>query len=75
LNLIAHHSDSVTAAYLSWLNLQHAARRISLGKQGVIIDSSLEKYRGSEADAKIAANDQAFDDLTDLQNEDFLFVL
>ncbi|KAI0033575.1 major facilitator superfamily domain-containing protein [Vararia minispora EC-137] len=67
----------VAVVYLSWLNARHAARRVALGKPAVVIDRSLEKFRGTRtnADEKDATNDQAFDDLTDLQNEDFIYVL
>ncbi|KDQ28582.1 hypothetical protein PLEOSDRAFT_1039770 [Pleurotus ostreatus PC15] len=66
----------VTAAFLAFRNKQHAARRVRLGKAAVVIDQSLEeqpyKLQGSE---KVATNEQAFDDLTDTQNEDFIFAL
>jgi len=75
LELSAYATIRVGAAYLSWLNRQHAARRVALGKTGEVVDESLEKYKGSSGNAKALSNDQAFDDLTDLQNEDFIYVL
>ncbi len=66
----------MTAAFLAFRNKQHAARRVRLGKAAVVIDQSLEeqphKLQGTE---KVATNEQAFDDLTDTQNEDFIFAL
>ncbi|KAJ8087662.1 hypothetical protein PM082_006497 [Marasmius tenuissimus] len=66
----------VTAAYLKYLNKKHEATRIQMGKVGKVVDRSLESYKaadkGKEGEAK---NDQAFDDLTDLRNEDFIYVL
>ncbi|KAJ1305159.1 hypothetical protein OPQ81_000193 [Rhizoctonia solani] len=79
----------ITALYLSFLNKQHAAARRRAGKKAEIIDTSLEdskrareaakeneKLEGGEDGAlKRRLNDQAFNDLTDLQNEDFIYVL
>ncbi|CAE6464839.1 unnamed protein product [Rhizoctonia solani] len=79
----------VTALYLAFLNKQHAATRRRAGKKAEIIDTSLEDSKRarqaakenemSEGDesrgTKRRLNDQAFDDLTDLQNEDFIYVL
>ncbi|KAF8603639.1 MFS general substrate transporter [Ceratobasidium sp. AG-I] len=77
----------ITALYLSYLNRQHAAARRRAGKKAVVIDTSLEEAKvahqaaeqneATEGDegVKRRANDQAFDDLTDLQNEDFIYVL
>ncbi|KAJ7267607.1 MFS transporter [Mycena haematopus] len=67
-----------TAAYLTVLNRSHSARRISLGKIGVLVDASLETTEDAAAaqeanGAQFAVN--AFDDLTDKVNEDFIYVL
>ena len=62
------------------LNKQHAARRVALGKPAVIVDRSMmnaqERARSDEADEGRGASEgeKAFDDITDLQNEDFIFV-
>ncbi|TCD62052.1 hypothetical protein EIP91_007528 [Steccherinum ochraceum] len=72
-----------TAAYLAFLNKRHANTRIRLGKAAVIVDTSLETtedaakhQKETEAqDGKEAVNSRAFDDLTDCQNEDFIYVL
>jgi len=67
-----------------FLNKQHANRRVALGKSAVIVDRSMmtDKERAEEA-ATVGANeegttnasgDNAFEDMTDLKNEDFIFV-
>ncbi|KAK7047851.1 hypothetical protein VNI00_006179 [Paramarasmius palmivorus] len=71
----------MTAAYLAYLNKRQEAARRRLGKAGKIVDRSLEVYKarvegekeGSEEGE--AVNEKAFDDLTDLKNEDFIYVL
>lgn len=71
-----HSASRVTAAYLTWRNSEHAKRRVALGKAGKIVDRSIQAYSEMEAkDGAEARNDQAFDDLTDVQNEDFIYVL
>ncbi|PBK68284.1 MFS general substrate transporter [Armillaria solidipes] len=68
----------VTAAYLSFLNRGQAAKRRQLGKAGKVADKSLQKandYNVDEDNEGEAKNDQSFDDLTDRQNEDFIYVL
>ncbi|KAJ7497757.1 MFS general substrate transporter [Mycena latifolia] len=67
-----------TAFYLMFLNRRHAARRVAMGKTGALVDASLERtedagdaQRANGAD--FGAN--AFDDLTDTANEDFIYVL
>ncbi|QRW07496.1 major facilitator superfamily transporter [Ceratobasidium sp. AG-Ba] len=75
------------ALYLSFLNRKHAAARRRAGKKAVVIDTSLEDSKAARAAAeknnagegeevlKRRLNDQAFNDLTDMQNEDFIYVL
>lgn len=75
------------ALYLSFKNKQHAAARRRAGKKAIVIDASLEDSKAARAAAeknnavegeevvKRRLNDQAFNDLTDLQNEDFIYVL
>ncbi|KAF8895966.1 major facilitator superfamily domain-containing protein [Infundibulicybe gibba] len=76
----------VTAMYLAACNARHAAARVRAGKVGKIIDMSLERepQRGAEGGMreiekdvgeKDATNEQAFSDLTDMRNEDFIYVL
>lgn len=65
------------------MNRRHAARRVALGKIGQVIDTSLEtvgerKRRAvahTEEKGREAENLQSFDDLSDLVNEDFIYVL
>ncbi|KAI0069712.1 MFS general substrate transporter [Panus rudis PR-1116 ss-1] len=77
-----------TAAYLAFLNKRHAAKRKRAGKAAVIVDTSLEtaeksarlQIQNEENEKREGAdpsklNSQAFDDLTDLTNEDFIYVL
>ncbi|EJD48687.1 MFS general substrate transporter [Auricularia subglabra TFB-10046 SS5] len=66
----------ITAAYLAWLNQRHSKERVRVGKSAVVVDRSLEQYRASDSEKDgNAANDRAFDDVTDLKNEDFIYVL
>ncbi|KAF8913613.1 major facilitator superfamily domain-containing protein [Mucidula mucida] len=69
----------VTAAFLAFRNKQQANKRIRLGKVGKVADRSLDAYSdkkpGDEKEGEEARNDQAFDDLTDRQNEDFIYIL
>ncbi|EPQ51784.1 allantoate permease, partial [Gloeophyllum trabeum ATCC 11539] len=81
----------VTALYLHILNRKQAAKRRRMGKKGEVIDTSLESSKaalkmrekaleekgGEEAQHENAAaiNEKAFDDLTDRQNEDFIYAL
>ncbi|KAL0579642.1 hypothetical protein V5O48_002338 [Marasmius crinis-equi] len=73
----------ITAAYLAYLNKRHEATRVRMGKAGKVVDRSLEAYKarevgekeGREGEEVNPRNDQAFDDLTDLRNEDFIYVL
>ncbi|KAJ7782319.1 MFS general substrate transporter [Mycena maculata] len=67
-----------TAFYLALLNRSHAKRRTELGKTGTLVDASLERTKDAAAaqeanGSQFAAN--AFDDLTDTANEDFIYVL
>lgn len=77
------------ALYLSFLNKRNVARRRALGKTGKHIDYSLEssaKWASMRQEQRENAkaeggedledrNDNAFKDLTDLQNEDFIYSL
>ncbi|KIK62936.1 hypothetical protein GYMLUDRAFT_197181 [Collybiopsis luxurians FD-317 M1] len=64
----------VTAAYLAFRNKQQAAARRRLGKTAEVVDTSLEVYSASQLKDGVM-NDKSFDDLTDCQNEDFIYVL
>jgi hypothetical protein len=78
----------VTTVYLGVMNRSHAKRRVDLGKSAVVYDASLdtaeqvERLRdearasgetGATAEQE-QAGERAFLDLTDLANEDFVFV-
>lgn len=80
---------ALTSAYLVYLNKDHGRRRARLGKSAAAIDYSVlssedaERLRRSQRlDAAEDGSpeddhqegDRAFQDLTDLQNEDFIFV-
>lgn len=71
----------ITATFLAFRNKQQAAARVRVGKSALVVDTSLEKYmKNADVDSDentdgIARNEQAFDDLTDSKNEDFIFVL
>ncbi|KAF9522154.1 allantoate permease [Crepidotus variabilis] len=66
----------ITVAYLSYLNEKKRRHRIARGKEGKIIDYSLmttaeiENMRNEGID--VATGKQAFEDLTDLQNDEFV---
>jgi Na+/alanine symporter len=67
--------SSLTAFYLTLAKRSHSARRTALGKTGDLVDASLENTKDAAAaqqanGAQFAAN--AFDDLTDRVNEDFI---
>ncbi|KAJ7594767.1 major facilitator superfamily domain-containing protein [Mycena floridula] len=63
----------VTALYLAYLNKRQAAVRVRKGKSAVVHDKSLDEYNHLDRDE--AENNQAFDDLSDRKNEDFIYVL
>lgn len=70
----------LTTLYLTFLNKSHANRRVALGKAADIVDQSMEDKKAwakSEAEAgpeRRPSFDKAFDDETDLRNEDFIYV-
>lgn len=72
-----------TALYLRLLNRRHAAMRVALGKPAVIVDLSMETTAELAARGEMAnelegeagrVGEKAFDDVTDLVNEDFIYV-
>ena len=79
----------VQMLYLTFLNKRNQRRRVAMGKTGKHVDYSLEnsnKWAGMRADAAQTAqgeegekghtvNEHAFEDLTDLKNEDFIYSL
>ncbi|KAK5682397.1 hypothetical protein LTS10_005525 [Elasticomyces elasticus] len=69
-------------AWIRVLNRRHAAERVRMGKSAQVIDLSMEsnktlaKHDDAVNDGKTAGTvgDKAFDDVTDLRNEDFIYV-
>ncbi|KAH8588224.1 allantoate permease-like protein [Bisporella sp. PMI_857] len=74
----------LTTLYLMFLNKQHSKRRVAVGKSAVIVDRSMMNVKeraadlaalgGEEGEEANRAGDHAFDDMTDLKNEDFIFI-
>lgn len=70
------------AAWIHILNAKHAAERIRLGKSAKVIDLSMENDRTLAANDEAVNDgqgaggigDKAFEDCTDLKNEDFIYV-
>jgi hypothetical protein len=55
------------------LNKKHAALREQLGKSAIVVDRSMMNFEYATGDSD-GTGDRAFDDVTDLKNEDFIFV-
>ncbi|KAL2832513.1 major facilitator superfamily domain-containing protein [Aspergillus cavernicola] len=69
----------VADLYLYWLNKRHAKRREELGKNARIVDESMMRKDGEEAEVEDGkggerGGDKGFLDTTDLKNEDFIYV-
>ncbi|KAK2755731.1 hypothetical protein FQN54_005881 [Arachnomyces sp. PD_36] len=70
----------MTGLYLALLNKKHGAKRAQMGKSRIIIDQSMQAMSAAQPDKEegLAIREQygghAFDDLTDWQNEDFIYV-
>ena len=59
------------------LNKRHASRRVALGKSGIVVDRSMmnvQERADSEESSSETVGDRAFNDETDLKNEDFIYV-
>jgi hypothetical protein len=74
----------VGALYITYLNKRHAAARERVGKSAHVVDLSMAKSSKLAGEDGVAMNDgkaaggvgdKAFDDVTDLKNEDFIYVL
>ncbi|GAB1208391.1 hypothetical protein APSETT445_007139 [Aspergillus pseudonomiae] len=66
-------------AYLYFLNKQHEKKRVSMGKSAKIIDHSMQAVGSvpvdkTEPQQPAVSEDNAFKDLTDWENEDFIYV-
>ena len=70
------------AGYIRILNRKHASERERLGKSAQVVDLSMESRRNLATQDEAAndgimaggVGDKAFMDVTDLQNEDFIYV-
>ncbi|EMD63378.1 hypothetical protein GGP41_005951 [Bipolaris sorokiniana] len=64
--------------WIKLLNRKHAATRESMGKSAVVVDTSMgNAVEGSAEESENEASgvgDKAFDDVTDLKNEDFIYI-
>ncbi|KAJ5218959.1 uncharacterized protein N7498_001058 [Penicillium cinerascens] len=66
-------------AYLSFLNKQHSKQRVALGKNTEVVDHSMHAVGAIIEDkegvpVQQLVSDNAFKDLTDMKNEDFVYV-
>ncbi|PLB46868.1 MFS transporter [Aspergillus steynii IBT 23096] len=70
----------VNMAYLFFLNKKHEKKRVSMGKSAKIIDHSMHAIGAFQTDKEESSaqndlnDDNAFKDLTDWVNEDFVYV-
>ena len=70
------------AAWIRILNRRHAAERVRLGKSAEVVDLSMENNRNlsvydeavNDRQSTGGVGDKAFEDCTDLKNEDFIYV-
>ncbi|KAJ5364272.1 uncharacterized protein N7496_009985 [Penicillium cataractarum] len=65
--------------YLTILNKKHEQQRVAAGKDAKVVDHSMNEVGAAQTDkegmpVQQVANDNAFKDLTDWQNEDFVYV-
>jgi hypothetical protein len=72
---------AVQVVYLMILNKKHSTTRESMGKRAVIVDKSMNRIKAASAtdvDESAEVDDsvgqKAFDDKTDWENEDFIYV-
>ncbi|KAE8419810.1 major facilitator superfamily domain-containing protein [Aspergillus pseudocaelatus] len=66
-------------AYLYFLNKKHEEKRVSMGKSARIVDHSMQAVGSvpvdkTEPQQPAVSEDNAFKDLTDWENEDFVYV-
>lgn len=69
----------LAVCWIKILNRKHAATRESMGKSAIVIDTSMGDSKSADAEEveNIEASgvgDKAFDDVTDIKNEDFIYV-
>lgn len=69
---------AVQVLYLMVLNKKHSKSRQRMGKQAILVDKSMQRIKHISSTAVEDGNDadgqKAFDDQTDWQNEDFIYV-
>lgn len=66
-------------AYIFFLNKKHETKRVAVGKPAKIIDHSMNAVGEFDVDKNETSHTMpesvnAFRDLTDLENEDFIYV-
>lgn len=65
----------IGAAWVRFLNAKHATARERMGKSATIIDYSMASSKVlAKHEEETNVGDKAFDDVTDLLNEDFIYV-
>jgi hypothetical protein len=73
----------LTTLHLILLNKRHAKQRVAVGKSAIIADKSMMNAKERAAAAALVSEgeesddgvgNKAFDDVTDLKNEDFIFI-
>ncbi|KAJ4360172.1 uncharacterized protein N0V89_000732 [Didymosphaeria variabile] len=69
----------LAVVWITMLNRKHAAERERLGKSAKVIDLSMETSEQLEGEEAVSASqggvgDKAFDDITDIKNEDFIYL-
>lgn len=79
-----HQLPRLNIAYLAYLNKKHERKRVSMGKSAKVIDQSMaavgavskgeEEGEGGEGEGGGRTGENAFRDLTDFENEDFVYV-
>jgi hypothetical protein len=72
---------AIQVFYLMILNKKHGSRRERMGKKAVIVDHSMKRIKTASAthvddslEGEEAVGQKAFDDKTDWENEDFIYV-
>lgn len=72
---------AVGVGWIRFLNMRHAKARERVGKSANVVDLSMESKYALQSKGEIVndvqgagVGDKAFDDMTDLKNEDFIYV-
>lgn len=70
----------IQTVILKFLNVKHEKRREGVGKVAKVVDQSMSAVRAADQDTEAVKNtqnpleDRSLEDLTDWQNEDFVYV-